>query len=195
MKLKLFENWGEKRDLKESDSIEDINPSFNAYFEEVGQGDGWVSVDKVIHDYDYEYDTHIDEEDVLKYVKSKSDLSKISLDGVDVILTKQAPEVSIIAKDLGLDDSYIADERSYHDYGPDIEEYFEDIYRGEGWVTLEKALTDLDYEYDIQTNSTALIEWVKRHSNLVNYYRIKNIPLILTKSAPSFKNILMDLGY
>ena len=62
-------------------------------------------------------------------------------------------------------------------------------------MTLDKVLEDLDFVYDVQTNEAGLLDWVRRHPELVNFYRIKNIPLILTKSAPSFKNILMDLGY
>ncbi len=87
------------------------------------------------------------------------------------------------------------EERSVKDYGPELEEYFDSIYKGEGWVTIDKALEDLDFVYDVQTNEYGLLEWVRRHPELVNFYRIKNIPLILTKSAPSFKNILMGLGY
>ncbi len=203
MKMKLFENWGV--DIKEDITThEDIGNLLSEYFQGVDQGYGYATLEKVIDDIDYEYDIKLEEDDVLKFVSSHPELvKKYILDGVTVLCTLHAPAFDIIARDLGLDESMKCEsfeeeeveERSVKDYGPELEEYFNSIYRGEGWVTLDKALEDLDFVYDVQTNEAGLLDWVRRHPELVNFCRIKNISLLITKSAPSFKTILMDLGY
>ena len=203
MRMKLFENWGV--DVKEDATThEDIENLLSEYFQSVDQGYGYATLEKVIDDIDYEYDIKLEEDDILKFVNSHPELvNKYVLDGVTVICTLHAPSFDEIARDLGLDESMKcesfeeeeAEKRSVKDYGPELEEYFDSIYKGAGWVTLDKALEDLDFVYDVQTNEAGLLDWVRRHSELVNFYIIKNIPLILTKSAPSFRNILMDLGY
>ena len=202
MRMRLFENWGV--DVKEDIAAQDIESLLSEYFQFIDQGFGYATLEKVIDDIDYEYDIKLEEDDVLKFVSSHPELvNKFILDGVTVVCTLHAPAFDEIARDLGLDESMKcesfeeeeAEERSVKDYGPELEEYFDSIYKGAGWVTVDKALEDLDFVYDVQTNETGLLDWVRKHPELVKFYKVGGELLILTKSAPSFRNILMDLGY
>lgn len=74
-----------------------------------------------------------------------------------------------------------------------INDYLKDVEHGYGYVTLDKAIEDLNNEYSCDVDDEDLIEYIKKNTS----YKISNISdvkVIITATAPKYKEIAKDLA-
>lgn len=70
-----------------------------------------------------------------------------------------------------------------------IANYFKDVEEGEGWVTLEKAAEDLGRDKD------DVAEWINDHETVGYILTFEDIEVIFTPSAPSYDEVMKELGF
>lgn len=71
---------------------------------------------------------------------------------------------------------------------PSIANYFKDVDKGEGWVTLELA------EEGLERSEDEIADWLDKHPTVGYIYNIEDIQVICTPHAPSFDSIAAELG-
>lgn len=72
-----------------------------------------------------------------------------------------------------------------------VKEYFKDIENGYGWVTIDKAVEDLNNQGILVTEEN-IVEYV--NDNSLNIMNFEDIAVVLTPTAPSREEICKDLG-
>lgn len=70
-------------------------------------------------------------------------------------------------------------------------EYFKDVEMGYGWVTIDKAVEDLNNQGILVTEEN-IVEYV--NDNSLNIMNFEDIAVVLTPTAPSREEICKDLG-
>ena len=72
-----------------------------------------------------------------------------------------------------------------------VKEYFKDVEEGYGWVTIDKAVEDLNNQGILVTEEN-IVEYV--NDNSLNIMNFEDIAVVLTPTAPSREEICKDLG-
>ena len=72
-----------------------------------------------------------------------------------------------------------------------VKEYFKDVEEGYGWVTIDKAVEDLNNQGILVTEEN-IVEYV--NDNSLNIMNFEDIAVVLTPTAPGREEICKDLG-
>lgn len=112
---------------------------------------------------------------VAPYVDTES--TKVEVDGEEVEAGAE-PEAEPLTESVEV--PQIADKN--------LENYFLDVDKGYGWVTLEKAAEDLEMDEDI------VAEWIGDHPAFGYTLTFEDIQIICCPHAPKYSEIMVELG-